>query len=77
MVINVYEAKSQLPELLDRVANDEGVVLGKAGKPLARLAPYHETKQPRVPGRLAGKIKIADDFDETPDWLIDAFGSAS
>ncbi len=68
MVIGVYEAKTQLSKLLGRVANGKEVVLGKAGKSLARLVPYRKTKQPRVPGRLAGKVRIAADFDETPDW---------
>ncbi len=75
MVIGVYEAKTQLSKLFGRVANGKEVVangkevvLGKAGKSLARLVPYRKTKQPRVPGRLAGKVRIAADFDETPDW---------
>ncbi len=51
------------------------IILGESGKPLARLVPYRATKQPRVHGRLAGKIKIADDFEETPSWLIDEFES--
>lgn len=29
-------------------------------------------KKPRQPGALRGKIQMADDFDETPQWLIDA-----
>ena len=73
MVINVYEAKTQLSKLLDRAAGGEEIVLGKSGKPRARLVAYREKRPPRRPGRLAGKIEIADDFDETPDWLVDAF----
>ena len=73
MVINVYEAKTHLSQLLDRVANGEELVLGKAGKPIARLVPYRERRQPRTPGRLAGRIWIAPDFDETPEDLIAAF----
>ena len=73
MVINVYEAKTHLSKLLDRVANGEEIVLGKAGKPMARLVPYRERRQPRAPGRLAGKIWIAPDFDETPEDIIAAF----
>lgn len=73
MVINVYEAKTQLSKLLDRVATGEELVLGKAGKPMARLIPYRETRQPRIPGRLAGKIWMAPDFDETPEDIIAAF----
>lgn len=29
--------------------------------------------KPRKPGLLKGKIWVADDFDETPEWLLDAF----
>lgn len=28
--------------------------------------------KPRQPGALRGKIHMADDFNETPQWLIDA-----
>ena len=73
MVINVYEAKTHLSKLLDRAAGGEEIVLGKSGKPLARLVPYGESRQPRKPGRLAGKIWIAPDFDETPEDIIAAF----
>jgi hypothetical protein len=27
----------------------------------------------RRPGLLKGEIGMAEDFDETPDWLVDAF----
>ena len=32
-----------------------------------------EPRQPRVPGRLAGKIVVAADFDDTPEDIIAAF----
>ncbi len=73
MVINVYEAKTHLSKLLERVAEGEELVLGKAGKPMARLVPYREVRQPRKPGRMAGKMWIAPDFDETPEDIIAAF----
>ena len=72
-MIEVSEAESQLSELLDRVAGGDEIVLGKAGKPLARLVPYGSPRRPRRPGRLAGKIWIAPDFDETPQEVIAAF----
>ena len=73
MVINVYEAKTHLSKLLDRVAEGEELVLGRAGRPIARLVPYREVRQPRKPGRLAGRVWIAPDFDETPEDVIAAF----
>jgi hypothetical protein len=30
-------------------------------------------RAPRRPGRWAGRVWIADDFDVTPDWLVEAF----
>lgn len=74
-MINVHEAKTHLSRLLERVAAGEAIVLAKNGKPIARLIPYRPDKSPRVPGRLKGKIEVADDFDSTPDWLLDAFES--
>lgn len=73
MVINVYEAKTQLSRLIDRAAAGEELILGKAGKPLARLVPYRHGRPRRVPGGFAGRIEVADDFDATPEWLLDEF----
>ena len=73
MIVNVYEAKTHLSKLLDRVLEGEEIVIGRAGKPVARLVPFGAKRTPRVPGRLAGKIFMAEDFDATPDWLLDAF----
>lgn len=38
-VINVHEAKTNFSKLLERVANGERIIIGKAGKPVARLEP--------------------------------------
>ena len=51
----------------------EEVVIGKAGKPVARLVPYREVREPRVPGGWEGRVRIADDFDELPDEVAAAF----
>ena len=76
MVINaVTEAKTQLSALLDRVANGEEVILGRAGKPVAILTPYREEHRPRRPGRLRGKIHISEDFDDLPAEFASAFGA--
>ena len=73
MVINVYEAKTKLSKLLDRVAEGEELVLGRAGRPIARLVPYALPQQPRKPGRLVGRVWMADDFDETSAAVIADF----
>ena len=71
--VNVYEAKTHLSQLLERVEAGEEIIIGRAGRPVARLVPYHSQAVKRRPGYWRGKVKIADDFDETPDWLVAAF----
>ncbi len=38
-VINVHDAKTNFSKLLDRAAAGERIIIGKAGKPVARLEP--------------------------------------
>ena len=73
-VTNVTEAKAQLSALLERVMAGEEVIIGKAGKPVARLVRFERPAKARVPGALSGKIEIAEGFDELPEDLERAFG---
>jgi len=73
-IANISEAKAQLSALIEKVMAGEEVIIGKAGKPVARLVKYENNRQIRRPGALNGKIKIAVDFDELPDDLAKAFG---
>jgi len=66
MVVNVYEANTQLSKMLDRVAEGEEFILGKSGKPIARLVAYRKTTEPRKPGRLANKIHMTPGFRRNP-----------
>jgi prevent-host-death family protein len=40
--VGSYEAKTHLPQLLDRVAKGESITITKHGKPIARLVPVKE-----------------------------------
>lgn len=73
-ITNISEAKAQLSSLIERVTAGEDIIIGKAGKPVARLVRYENNRQPRKPGALKGKIKISEDFDELPEDIADAFG---
>lgn len=57
-IVNVAEAKAKLSELLDRVAAGEEVVLGRSGKPIAKLIPLKQ----RRPLGVAKHWKIPDDL---------------
>lgn len=63
-VVNIHQAKTELSKLIEKITKGEEVVIGKAGKPVAKLISYKEEKKPRVPGLLKGKIWISDDFDD-------------
>lgn len=63
-ITNISEAKAQLSALIEKVLAGEEVIIGKAGKPVARLVPFERTVAPRQPGALAGQIVIADGFDD-------------
>jgi prevent-host-death family protein len=60
--VNIYDAKTHLSELVDRAAAGEEIVIAKAGVPTARLVPLRAVHE-RTPGRWAGTITIAEDFD--------------
>ncbi|MBT9583105.1 type II toxin-antitoxin system Phd/YefM family antitoxin [bacterium] len=67
--VNVYEAKAKLSQLLQWVQEGEDVIISKAGRPVARLIPFHQPS-PRVAGRLQGQGVVSGEFfDPLPDDL--------
>lgn len=72
--VNLYEAKTNLSELVERAAAGEEIIIAKAGKPRARLLPVEKVVRTRRPGRARGRIRIAADFDVLPPDIGKAFG---
>lgn len=70
-LVNVYEAKTNLSKLLQEVERGEEILIGRNGEPVAKLSPVRREK--RQLGAARGQIWIADDFDETPEDIIDDF----
>jgi prevent-host-death family protein len=72
---NIHEAKTHFSKLIERVLAGEEIVIGKAGKPVAKLVPYVENLQPRKPGAWKGKVWLAPDWDspETNKEIEDLF----
>jgi len=62
---NIHEAKTNLSRLIDEVENGEPFIIAKAGKPKAKVIPFHPVQDAaeRRIGFLKGKIKVPDDFD--------------
>jgi prevent-host-death family protein len=61
--VNIHDAKTHLSRLVERVEAGEEVVIARAGRPVARLVPYRARREPRQPGLLKGKVRLADDWD--------------
>ena len=74
-ITNISDAKASLSQLIKNVQeNDEDVIIGKAGKPIAVLSKYKEDDSPRkLGGSWEGKVIISDDFDHPADAIVDSF----
>ena len=75
VVRNISQAKAELSTLIEEVLKGNEVILAKAGTPVAKLIAYQGLAEPRKPGSLKGKIRIAADFDVLPDDIADALGA--
>jgi len=72
--VNLYEAKTNLSQLVERASRGEEIVIAKAGRPLARLVPLAKRTSPRPLGLLAGEVELGPDFDDPlPDGVKRAF----
>ena len=65
--VNLAEAKARLSELVDRCLAGEEIVIARRNQPLVRLQVFEPPGRTLRPGRHAGRIVVADDFDEPLD----------
>ena len=72
-IVNVHAAKTQLSRLLERAEAGEEIVIGRAGKPIAKLVPYATERPRRVFGSLKGQIKILGGFDNLDEEIARDF----
>ena len=49
-ITNISEAKAQLSALIEKVISGPEVIIGKAGKPVAKLVRYERSQDARHPG---------------------------
>jgi antitoxin (DNA-binding transcriptional repressor) of toxin-antitoxin stability system len=74
--LSVGELKTHFSEVLEEVKQGKrvGILYGRTKKPVAMIVPYVEEKAGRRKiGILDGKIKIKfrDDFEMTPEELLE------
>ncbi len=55
-IVNIHEAKTHFSKLLEKVLAGEEVIIGKSGKPIAKLVRYQQSDEPRQPGMWKGKV---------------------
>ncbi len=74
-ITNISDAKASLSNLIKTIQEtQESIIIGKAGKPVAILSPFNEDSSPRVlGGSWQGQVKIADDFDQENEEVINSF----
>lgn len=73
-IYNIHETKTHLSQILALVDKGEDVLIGKAGRPIAKLSKYEVENEPRkfdAPWR--GKVWVSEDFDKTDDDIINSF----
>ncbi len=75
MVVNIYDAKTRLSALIAQVERTgEEVIIRRHNVPVAKLVPFRPALPPRRLGGWGdGAVVIADDFDELPAEVTDAF----
>ena len=71
--VNIQEAKTHLSRLLEEASRGEDIVIAKAGRPCVRLVPCAPEQLPRALGGWEGRVVVADDFDVTPESVIESF----
>jgi prevent-host-death family protein len=75
-IYNLYDAKTELSELVERAARGEEIVIAKNGEPRAKLIAASRPR--RRPGGWKGRVRIARNFDgPLPDDILAAFEGRS
>jgi prevent-host-death family protein len=74
-ITNISEAKASLSQLIEKVLKGEEVIIGKAGRPVAKLVPYDYDHSPRDlnQGIWKNQVWMAEDFDVLPEDIMKAF----
>lgn len=73
MNVNVYEAKTSLSRLLERVEQGEEVLIMRANKPVARLVAVASTPKRKL-GWARGEFEVPEDFNAPlPAEIEDSF----
>jgi antitoxin (DNA-binding transcriptional repressor) of toxin-antitoxin stability system len=65
--VNIEDAKSNLPDLIDAAVNGEEIVIAKDDQHIVKLVPVSRARPRPQFGSAKGLISMLDDFDEPLD----------
>jgi prevent-host-death family protein len=72
----MHEAKTSLSKLVERAESGEEIIITRNGMPAVRLVPAGvRSSLASVRGIWRGQVWMADDFDELPPDIAEAFGA--
>jgi prevent-host-death family protein len=69
--VNLYEAKTQLSQLVEDAARGEEIIIAKNGKPMVKLVAAVSLAKPqkRKLGQLKGVVGLGPDFDAADEEI--------
>lgn len=72
MVVNVFEAKTQLSRLLRLIemGRESSVIIARNGRPIARIVPLKSSPVSRRIGVARGRFTVPDNFDDDDDEIV-------
>jgi prevent-host-death family protein len=74
MTVNVYDAKTNLSRLLERVEQGERIVIARYGKPVAEIVPHvPQSGRAAFYGSWKGQVDMSR-FDEADEEIAREFG---
>ena len=62
-MVNIYDTKTRLSQLVDKAASGEDIVVCRNGKPLVRITQLQAPKRRIKFGVLKGRLTVPEDFD--------------
>lgn len=71
--VDLTDAAQHLSDWVDEATRSGKVVLTREGEAVAKIIPLHRPRAPRRPGSAEGMFEMADDFDDTPEELLEFF----
>lgn len=72
--IGMHEAKTRLSQLVKRAESGEEIVIARNGTPAVRLVPVgRRASFASIRGIWRGQVQMADDFDQLPPDIAEAF----